>query len=111
MDIGGSEHRDSAVGMLAVVPREEGSAQVDRLVDVREAAGESGVVLDGLEVRLRDGVVVTYPGPAEGDRRIGPSGKCLGSHVVETNARPLIEVLRGIPQNRHLCLEEGTLSG
>ena len=28
---------------------------------------------------------------------IGPSGKRLGSHVVETNARALIEVLKGIP--------------
>ena len=35
----------------------------------------------------------------------------MGSQVVETNARALIEVLRGIPRNRHLCLEEGTLSG
>ena len=30
---------------------------------------------------------------------VGPSGKRLGSHVVETNARALIEVLRGIPRN------------
>ena len=42
---------------------------------------------------------------------VGPSGKRLGSHVVETNARALIEVLRGIPRSRHVCLEEGTLSG
>ena len=42
---------------------------------------------------------------------VGPSGKRLGSHVVETNARALIEVLRGIPKSRHMCLEEGTLSG
>jgi hypothetical protein len=42
---------------------------------------------------------------------VGPSGKRLGSHVVETNARALIEVLRAIPRNRHVCLEEGTLSG
>jgi len=41
---------------------------------------------------------------------VGPSGKRLGSHVVETNARALIEVLQGIPRNRHVCLEEGTLS-
>ena len=26
-------------------------------------------------------------------------------------ARALIEVLRRIPRNRHVCLEEGTLSG
>jgi hypothetical protein len=30
--------------------------------------------------------------------------------VVETNARALIEVLGGIPRNRHVCLEEGTFS-
>lgn len=42
---------------------------------------------------------------------VGPSGKRLGSDVVETNARALIEVLRGIPRNRHVCLKEGTLSG
>ena len=40
----------------------------------------------------------------------GPSGKRLGSHVVETNAQALIEVLRSIPGPRHLCLEEGTLA-
>jgi transposase len=42
---------------------------------------------------------------------IGPSGKRLGSHVVETNARALIEVIQQIPRNRHVCLEEGTLAG
>ena len=42
---------------------------------------------------------------------VGPSGKRLGTQVVETNARALIEVLRGIPKRRHLCMEEGTLSG
>jgi len=42
---------------------------------------------------------------------VGPSGKRLGSHVVETNARALIEVLRGILRNRHVSVEEGTLSG
>ncbi len=41
---------------------------------------------------------------------VGPSGKRLGSYVVETNARALIEVLRGIPGSRRLCLEEGTLA-
>src|SRR3990172_143798 len=42
---------------------------------------------------------------------VGPSGKRLGSQVVETNARALVEVLRGIPRNRHVCVEEGTVSG
>ena len=41
---------------------------------------------------------------------LGPSGKRLGLHVVETNAKALIEVLRSIPGPRHLCLEEGTLA-
>jgi len=41
---------------------------------------------------------------------VGPSGKRLGSQVVETNAGALIEVLRGIPKQRHICMEEGTLS-
>jgi transposase len=39
-----------------------------------------------------------------------PSGKRVGSHVVETNARCLIEALTQIPEPRHICLEEGTLS-
>ncbi|MGQ0835995.1 MAG: transposase [Gammaproteobacteria bacterium] len=41
---------------------------------------------------------------------IGPSGKRLGSQVVETNAKALIEAIRTIPGRRHLCLEEGTLA-
>ena len=65
MDISRGEHRDPAVAMLMVVPREEGSAEVDRRADVGEAPGEVGVVLDDLEVRLRQGVVVTDPGAAE----------------------------------------------
>ena len=38
---------------------------------------------------------------------VGPSGQRLGSYVVETNARALTEVLRGIPGSRRLCMEEG----
>ncbi len=41
---------------------------------------------------------------------IGPSGKRLGSHVVETNATSLIELIRTMPSPRHLCLEEATLA-
>ena len=40
---------------------------------------------------------------------VGPSGKQLGSHVVETNARALIEVLRGIPKNRQYSVRHSTL--
>jgi transposase len=41
---------------------------------------------------------------------VSPRGKRLGSQVVETNARCLIEAVRQIPAPRHICLEEGTLS-
>jgi transposase len=41
---------------------------------------------------------------------VTPKGRRVGSHVVETNARCLIEAVRQIPEPRHICLEEGTLS-
>lgn len=41
---------------------------------------------------------------------IGPSGRRIGSHVVETNAGALIEVMRAVPKQRHLCFEEGRLA-
>ena len=42
---------------------------------------------------------------------IGPSGRKLRNDVVETNGKALVSYLRGIPGRKHLCLEEGTLSG
>ena len=42
---------------------------------------------------------------------VGPSGQRLASHVVETNARAIVQVIRAVPKDRHLCLEEGTLAG
>jgi len=41
---------------------------------------------------------------------LGPSGKGVGQHVVETNAELLVDLLRTIPRTRHLCFEEGTQS-
>lgn len=41
---------------------------------------------------------------------IGPSGKRLKSLVVETNGQALLEAVRSIPGQVHLCLEEGTQS-
>ena len=38
---------------------------------------------------------------------VGPSGKKLQSQVLETNGRTLIDFIRPIPPERHLCLEEG----
>lgn len=42
---------------------------------------------------------------------VSPSGKRLGHQVVETNAQALVGAIRSIAGRRHLCLEEGTLSG
>ena len=39
---------------------------------------------------------------------VGPSGRRLKTLVVETNGKALIEVLKTIPEPRHVCLEEGT---
>jgi transposase len=38
---------------------------------------------------------------------LGPSGRRLHSEVVETNGRALIEFIRRVPGDRHICLEEG----
>lgn len=39
-----------------------------------------------------------------------PSGRRLSSRVVETNGRALVDAVREIPGEVHLCLEEGTQS-
>src|SRR5579884_1664549 len=41
---------------------------------------------------------------------MGPSGRRLGEHVVETNAGALIEKMRSIAGDKHVCMEEGTQS-
>lgn len=41
---------------------------------------------------------------------MGPSGKRLKQCVVETNAKALVEIIKTIPSERHLCMEEGELS-
>ena len=38
------------------------------------------------------------------------AGKHVGQHVVETNGAALVECLKMIPGERHVCLEEGTQS-
>jgi hypothetical protein len=63
----------------------------------KEMRGERDIGLDAHASSCTPGVMM-------------PSGKRVGSHVVETNARCLIEAVRQIPQPRHICLEEGTLS-
>ena len=58
MDVVRGEHRDPAVAMLGVVPGEERSAEGDGGGDVAEAPREAGVVLQGLELRLGERVVI-----------------------------------------------------
>ena len=41
---------------------------------------------------------------------MGPSGRRLREHLVETNGRALRELLREIQGERHICLEEGELA-
>jgi transposase len=41
---------------------------------------------------------------------MGPSGRRLGRHVVETNGKALVEQIRSIAGERHVCMEEGTHS-
>jgi len=41
---------------------------------------------------------------------MGPSGRRLGEHVVETSAKALIERIRSIPGDKYVCMEEGTQS-
>ena len=52
MDIVRGEHRDAAMAMLGVVPREERSAEGDGRGDVVEAPREAWVILQGFELPL-----------------------------------------------------------
>ena len=85
MDVVRGEHRDPAMAMFGVVPREERSAEGDRGGDVVEAAREAGVVLQGLELGLGEGVVVGHlraavvkPPPARRSGSVaGVTGACV----------------------------------
>jgi transposase len=41
---------------------------------------------------------------------LGPSGRRLKALVLETNGRVLVDAIKGVAGQRHLCLEEGTQS-
>jgi transposase len=41
---------------------------------------------------------------------MGPSGRRLREQVVETSAKPLVDFLKSVAGDRHLCFEEGALS-
>ena len=64
MHVIGDEHGDSAMAVLGVVPREERPAEGDGGVDIVESPGETGVVLQGLELGLGEGVVIADLGAA-----------------------------------------------
>ena len=65
MDIIWGEHGDLCVAMLGVVPGEERSAEGDGSGEVVEAPREAGVVLQGLELRLGERVVIGHLGAAQ----------------------------------------------
>ena len=65
MNVVRGEHRDAAMAMLGVVPGEERSAEGDGGGDVVEAPREAGMVLQGLELRLRERVVIGHLGAAQ----------------------------------------------
>ena len=65
MDIIRGEHRDPGMAVLGVVPGEERPAEGDGGGNVFEAAREAGVILQGLELRLGEGVVVADLGAAQ----------------------------------------------
>ena len=73
MDIIGGEHRDPGMAVLGVVPGEERPAEGDGGGNVFEAAREAGVILQGLELRLGERVVVADLGAAQraGDPEVG----------------------------------------
>ncbi len=53
------------MAVLGVVPREERAAVGRGVLDVEETTGEAGVVLQGLELRLRERVVIGDWGTAQ----------------------------------------------
>ena len=65
MDVIGGEHGDSAMAVLGVVPREERLAEGDGGVDIVESPREAGMVLQGLELGLGEGVVIADLGAAQ----------------------------------------------
>ena len=62
------QHADAAVAMLGVVPREERAAMARGVLDAREATRKAGLVFQGLELRLRERIVIADLGSAERSR-------------------------------------------
>lgn len=81
---------DAAMPMLVVVPLEELLAERPRLLQRAEAPGETGPVLQRLELAFREGIIVGDMGSAVGlghaqvsqqfGLRPSRSSRCLGRH-------------------------------
>ena len=83
MDIIGGEHRDPGMAVLGVVPGEERPAEGDGGGNVFEAPREAGVILQGLELRFGERVVIADLGAAQraGDPEVGEElGGALAGH-------------------------------
>lgn len=81
VDVGWRQGRDAAVLVLMVVPREERSAPVERVLERCEPTGVARVVLRGLEVAFGERVVVARVRAAEAARdvEIAPRSECSTS--------------------------------
>src|SRR4051795_8597635 len=74
---------DANVMVILVVPGEEAAAKGSGILDAAEALGKLWLVFQGLEVRLRERVVVRgmWPAMRLGDAKIGQQeGGWLGLH-------------------------------
>ena len=83
MDIIGGEHRDPGMAVLGVVPGEERPAEGDGGGNVFEAPREARVILQGLELRFGERVVIADLGAAQraGDPEVGEElGGALAGH-------------------------------
>ena len=77
MDLGRSQISDAGAVVLVVVPGEKPLAEDALLLDRAEAAGELRAVLQGLELRLREGVG-------------GRDGEDASSHLIHFNGERIL---------------------
>src|SRR4051812_1234843 len=83
MDLIGRHQAETGMMVVLIVPGEEAATEVLGVLDAAEAPGELGLVFQGLEVSLRERVVVGGVGPAvrPGDAEVGQhQGGGLGLH-------------------------------
>ena len=106
VDLVRGHQAEAGMMVVLVVPSEEVTAEVLGVLDAAEALGELGLVFQGLEVGLRERVVVGGVGPAvrPGDAEVGQhQGGGLGLH------RPAAVGVEGQLAGRHGVLFEGVV--